>query len=130
MSFDFLLQSAADTLGERVVCIILSGTGTDGSIGAKAVKATGGLVIAQEPTEAEYDGMPRGAIATGAVDLVLPLAKMPEALARYGGHPYLGPAPAARPLLWPTVLRRSSICCAKRPHMILRSIRKGPSCAG
>jgi len=89
MSFDFLLQSAAETLGERVVCIILSGTGADGSVGAKAVKTKGGLVIAQEPTEAEYDGMPRGAIATGAVDMVLRLAEIPEALARYGGHPYL-----------------------------------------
>ena len=45
-------------------------------------------MIAQDPEEAEYDGMPRSAIATGAVDLVLPLAKIPEALAKYGGHRY------------------------------------------
>ena len=89
MPFDFLLQSLAEEFGERAVCIILSGTGTDGSIGAKAIKDVGGLVIAQDPEEADYDGMPRSAIITGAVDLVLPLAKVPEALARYGGHRYL-----------------------------------------
>jgi len=89
MPFDFLLQSMAEELGERAVCIILSGTATDGSVGAKAVKAAGGLVIAQEPDEAEYDGMPRSAIAAGAVDLVLPLARIPQALARYGGYRYL-----------------------------------------
>ncbi len=89
MPFDVLLQSMAEELGERAVCIILSGTATDGSIGAKAIKAAGGLVIAQDPDEAEYDGMPRSAIAAGAVDLVLPLARIPEALAKYGGHRYL-----------------------------------------
>ncbi len=89
MPFDFLLQSLAEELGERAVCIVLSGTATDGSVGAKAIKEMGGLVIAQDPEEAEYDGMPRSAIAGGAVDLVLPLAKVPDALARYGGHRYL-----------------------------------------
>ena len=100
MPFDFLLQSLAEEFGERAVCIILSGTGTDGSVGAKAIKEAGGLVIAQDPEEAEYDGMPRSAIATGAVDLVLPLAKIPEALARYGGHRYVktGESSAALPL--------------------------------
>jgi two-component system CheB/CheR fusion protein len=89
MPFDFLLRSLAGGFGERAVCVILSGTATDGSLGAQAIKEAGGLVIAQDPEEAEYDGMPRSAIAAGAVDLVLPLAKMPEALAKYGGHRYL-----------------------------------------
>ena len=91
MQIDFLLQSLAEELGERVVCLILSGTGTDGSVGAKAIKEAGGLVIAQDPDEAEYDGMPRSAIATGAVDLVLRLADVPKTLATYGGHRYLSP---------------------------------------
>ena len=90
MPFDFLLQSLAKEIGARAVCIILSGTGTDGSTGARAIKEVGGLVIAQDPEEADYDGMPRSAIVTGAVDLVLPLAKVPEALAKYGGHRYAG----------------------------------------
>ena len=66
--------------------MILSGTGADGSLGLKAVKEKGGLVIAQDPDEAGYDGMPRSAIMTGAVDLVLPVAKIPDALVKYGGR--------------------------------------------
>src|ERR1700719_3383109 len=84
LPFDFFLRSLAEELGERAICVILSGTGGDGSLGLKAVKEKGGLVIAQDPNEAEYDGMPRSAILTGAVDLVLPVAKLPEALAKYG----------------------------------------------
>jgi two-component system, chemotaxis family, CheB/CheR fusion protein len=57
MPFDVLLQSLAEEFGERAVCIILSGTGTDGSVGARAIKAACGLVIAQDPEEAEYDGI-------------------------------------------------------------------------
>ena len=84
LPFDFFLRSLAEELGRRAICVILSGTGGDGSLGLKAVKEKGGLVIAQEPNEAEYDGMPRSAIMTGAVDLVLPVAKIPETLAKYG----------------------------------------------
>jgi two-component system CheB/CheR fusion protein len=86
LPFDFLLRSLAETYGARAVGVILSGTGTDGSLGLKTVKENGGFVIAQEPGEAGYDGMPRSAIMTGAVDLVLPVAKIPDALARYGGQ--------------------------------------------
>src|SRR5271156_5909384 len=84
LPFDFFLRSLAEELGERAICVILSGTGGDGSLGLKAVKEKGGLVIAQDPNDAEYDGMPRSAIMTGAVDLVLTVAKMPEILAKYG----------------------------------------------
>ncbi|HEY0282986.1 MAG TPA: chemotaxis protein CheB [Rhizomicrobium sp.] len=83
LPFDFLLQSLAEECGPRAVCVILSGTGSDGSLGLKAVKEKGGLVIAQDTEEAGYDGMPRNAIATGAVDLVLPAAKIPEALVKF-----------------------------------------------
>ena len=82
MPFDFFLHSLAAECGERAVCVILSGTGADGSLGLKAIKENGGFVIAQEPEEAAYEGMPRSAINTGAVDLVLPVAKIPEALAK------------------------------------------------
>ncbi len=84
LPFDYLLKSLAEACGARAVCVILSGTGADGSLGLKAVKAAGGLVIAQDPEEAGYDGMPRSAMMTGAVDLVLPVAKIPEALVKYG----------------------------------------------
>ena len=83
LPFDFLLRSLADEYGERAICVILSGTGADGSLGLKAVKHSGGLVIAQDPGEASYDGMPRSAIITGAVDLVLPLASIPDALTKF-----------------------------------------------
>ena len=80
LPFDFLLNSLAREHGARTVCVVLSGTGADGSLGLKAVKESGGLVIAQDIGEADYDGMPRSAIATGAVDLVLRAAKIAEAL--------------------------------------------------
>jgi len=84
LPFDFLLHSLAEELGERAICVILSGTGADGSLGLKSVKEKCGLVIAQDPDEAAFDGMPRSAIMTGAVDLVLPVAEIPEALVKYG----------------------------------------------
>jgi two-component system CheB/CheR fusion protein len=80
---DFLLHSLADCYGTRAICVILSGNGADGCLGLKAVKEQGGLVIAQDPAEAGFAGMPRAAIATGAVDLVLPAAEIPAALQRY-----------------------------------------------
>ncbi len=89
MPFDCLLRSLAEAIAERAVCVILSGTAHDGSVGARAIKEMGGLVVAQNPEEAAFDGMPRSAIATGAVDLVLPVAKIPEALAQYAGHRYV-----------------------------------------
>ena len=83
LPFDFLLRSLAEEYGERAICVILSGTGADGSLGLKAVKEKGGLVIAQDPDEAAFDGMPRSAILTGAVDLVLALAGIPDALVKF-----------------------------------------------
>jgi two-component system CheB/CheR fusion protein len=83
LPFDFLLHSLAQEYGERAVGVILSGTAADGSLGLKAVKEKGGLVIAQDPHEAAYEGMPHNAILTGAVDLVLPVAEIPKALAKY-----------------------------------------------
>jgi len=83
LPFDFLLHSLAEECGAHAICVVLSGTGPDGSLGLKAVKEKGGLVIAQDPKEAGYDGMPRSAIMSGAVDLVLPAAKIPEALIKY-----------------------------------------------
>ncbi|MFG1400165.1 chemotaxis protein CheB [Roseixanthobacter pseudopolyaromaticivorans] len=81
LPFDFLLHSLAEAYDKDAVAVVLSGTGSDGTLGVVAVKAKGGFVIAQEPEEAGYDGMPRSAIATGAVDLVLPVARIPQALA-------------------------------------------------
>jgi two-component system, chemotaxis family, CheB/CheR fusion protein len=116
MPFDVLLQSLAAEFAERAVCVILSGTATDGSVGAKAIADAGGLVIAQDPGEADYDGMPRGAIATGAVDLVLPLAKMPEALVKYGGHRYLKTANSPAPPLTDGAAKIIDLLSKKTSH--------------
>jgi two-component system CheB/CheR fusion protein len=80
MPFDFLLLSLAEFCGERAVCVVLSGTGTDGTAGVEAIHAAGGWVIAQDPNQAGFDGMPRSAIETGHVDLVLPADQIPGAL--------------------------------------------------
>src|SRR5882762_10453750 len=69
--------------GSRAVGIILSGTGTDGTLGLRAIKAESGLTIAQEPTSAKYQGMPRSAIAAGVVDVVQPARQMSEPLLAY-----------------------------------------------
>ncbi len=80
MPFDFLLRTVAEAYGARAACIILSGTGADGSLGAAAIRAKGGLVIAQDPGEAAYAGMPASVIAAGCVDHVLPISEMQAAL--------------------------------------------------
>ena len=80
LPFDFLLQSLATEYGPLALCVILSGTGADGSQGLTAMREQGGFVIVQDPDEAAYDGMPRSALATGAVDLILPVADIPGAI--------------------------------------------------
>jgi two-component system CheB/CheR fusion protein len=97
LPFDFLLNAMAAAFGPRAICIVLSGTGADGAGGVAAIRAKGGLTIVQDPGEAGYDGMPRSAIATGAVDLILPVADMPEALARRGRGEGAPVVPAASP---------------------------------
>lgn len=81
LPFDYLLHSMAQDCGERAVCIVLSGTGTDGTLGVASIKERAGYLIVQKPEEAGYDGMPRSAIATGLSDRVCPVAGIPAALA-------------------------------------------------
>ncbi len=83
LPFDYLLRSLAADLGDHAICVVLSGTGSDGSLGAKAVREAAGLVVAQDPAEAAFDGMPRSAVRTGAVDMVLPLDDMPDAIVNF-----------------------------------------------
>ncbi|CAB3786838.1 CheR family methyltransferase [Paraburkholderia fynbosensis] len=72
-SIDVFFRSLADAHGSRAISVILSGAGSDGSVGIARVRERGGITIAQQPEEAEYSEMPRSAIATGDVDLVLPV---------------------------------------------------------
>jgi two-component system CheB/CheR fusion protein len=80
---DLFFRGLGDAHGSHAVAVILSGTGRNGSAGLKRVKEYGGLVIAQDPREAEFADMPSNAIATRLVDLVLPIAQMPQHIAAY-----------------------------------------------
>ncbi|MGE3513478.1 MAG: chemotaxis protein CheB, partial [Vicinamibacterales bacterium] len=80
---DMFFRTLADSHGSHAVCIVLSGTGPNGSTGLKRVKEYGGVAIAQDPNEAEYPDMPKNAIATGFVDCVLPVAEMPAWIESY-----------------------------------------------
>ncbi|MEX2402665.1 MAG: chemotaxis protein CheB, partial [Balneolales bacterium] len=83
---DFLFRSLADDRHEQAVGIVLSGTASDGTQGVRDVKCAGGMVMVQDPDTAEYDGMPRNAMATGQVDYVLAPDEMPAKLAGYFTH--------------------------------------------
>ena len=84
----FFISLALDQQ-HRAVAIVLSGTGSDGTAGIRAVKASGGMVMVQSEDSAQFDGMPRSAIATGLADFVLAPDKMPAQLASYLNHPLL-----------------------------------------
>jgi two-component system, chemotaxis family, CheB/CheR fusion protein len=83
---DTCFRSLAEDRGEKAVCIILSGTGTDGTLGLRAIKEHGGLAIAQTTESAQYDAILRSAIATGLVDHVLPIEEMPGTLVEYANY--------------------------------------------
>ena len=83
MPVDFFFRSLAEDQHERAICIVLSGTGSDGTLGLRAVKSAGGMAMAQLPESCEYDGMPCSAIASGLVDYVLPPGDMPAQINTY-----------------------------------------------
>ena len=97
MPIDYFFRSLAEDQQEKAICIIFSGTGTDGTLGLKTVKEYGGMAMVQEPNTAGYDGMPRSAIATDMVDYILPVEQMPEDLIRYVNHSYLNEAGSKEP---------------------------------
>ena len=87
LPIDIFLESLAKNNGEKAIAIILSGTGSDGTRGVRAVKEKGGMVMVQQPNSAKFDGMPRSAIATKLVDYILPAEQMGPELIRYLQHP-------------------------------------------
>ena len=91
MPIDFFFRSLSEDQKEKAIGIIVSGTASDGTLGIKAIKGEGGMVMAQDPETAKYDGMPRSAIGTGLVDFILPVERMPETLISYVKHPLLKP---------------------------------------
>ena len=97
LPIDSFFRSLAQDEERDAVCIILSGTGTDGTLGVRAIKAEVGMVMVQDEESAKYDGMPRSAIATGLVDYVLPPREMPQQLVRYTKHATQRIAPKVAP---------------------------------
>ena len=89
LPIDTFLRSLAADLGHNAVAIILSGTGSDGSAAIREIKEQGGIVLVQDPLEAEHDGMPRSAIATGAADQIVAVAEMPDIVGSYLRHPFV-----------------------------------------
>ncbi len=79
-SADLLFESVAGAYGPRAIACVLTGSGSDGAMGVSAIKSRGGTVIAQDPQDAEFEGMPTAAVATGAVDFILPLGEIADAI--------------------------------------------------
>jgi two-component system CheB/CheR fusion protein len=86
---DFFFESLARWAQERAIAVILSGTASDGAVGIREIKAVGGITVAQSPESAKYDGMPRAAIATGMIDLVLTPQEIAEHIVHIRQHAYL-----------------------------------------
>ncbi|HKS83201.1 MAG TPA: chemotaxis protein CheB [Candidatus Acidoferrales bacterium] len=89
MSIDHFMRALAEQQGNRAIGVILSGSGTDGTVGLAEIQAHGGVTFAQDEASAKYDSMPRSAIASGCVDYVLPPKSIARELARIARHPYL-----------------------------------------
>ncbi|MGD0265060.1 MAG: chemotaxis protein CheB [Candidatus Methylomirabilota bacterium] len=86
LPIDFFFRSLADDREERSIGVILSGMGTDGTIGLKAIKEKAGVVFVQEPASAKFDGMPRSAIDAGLADIVAPAEALPGKILAYLQH--------------------------------------------
>ena len=89
LPIDVFFISLAEDIGRRAIGIVLSGTGSDGTIGLKAIKKAGGMVMVQNPQTAQFDGMPQSAIATGMIDYICPPENMSDIIINYTKHPYI-----------------------------------------
>ncbi len=98
---DHFFRALATDQKEHAICIVLSGSGSDGALGLKAIKAAGGMAMAQDSESAKYSSMPDSAVATGLVDYVMAPGEMPGALLEYCRGPYLKLARKAQAILIP-----------------------------
>src|SRR5207249_1169958 len=89
VAIDHFFESLAEERGSRAIGIVLSGTGSDGTAGLRAIKAAGGLTFAQTEESAKFDAMPRSAIRSGFVDIVLAPDAIARELRRIADHPYI-----------------------------------------
>ncbi len=114
---DHFFRTLADTHGEQAIGIVLSGTGSDGTLGIKRIKERGGLIAVQDPDEAEYDGMPQSAIGAGVVDFILPVQEIPAQLARYAqSRPQFPVTGDGEPATEPTQEAMQKIVAQLRGH--------------
>jgi two-component system CheB/CheR fusion protein len=98
LPIDVLFSSLARELGERAIGVVLSGMGSDGTQGLQAIKTQGGLTLAQHPESAQFDSMPRSAIAAGCVDIIALPAQMPARISSVtGAHPPTALSPSGPP---------------------------------
>jgi two-component system CheB/CheR fusion protein len=88
LPIDHFFSSLGAECGARAIGIVLSGTGSDGTLGLKVIATNGGIVLVQQPETAQFDGMPRSAISAGIANFVLPVEQMPALIAGYARHPY------------------------------------------
>jgi chemotaxis methyl-accepting protein methylase/PAS domain-containing protein len=87
LPIDFFLRALADDQREKAIGVILSGMGSDGVFGLRAIKEKGGLTLVQDPVSAQADSMPRSAIEAGVVDIIAPSEALPQRIAGYIRHP-------------------------------------------
>jgi len=89
LPIDFFFRALAKDRGGQAIGVVLSGTGTDGSEGLRAIKAEDGVTFAQDARSAKFSGMPEAAIKTGIVDFALPIPELAQELTRIGRHPFI-----------------------------------------
>ena len=92
LPIDYFFRSLAEDRREKAIGIVLSGTGTDGTLGLKAIKGAAGMTMAQQFDSAKYSGMPESAVNAGLVDFILPVEQMPRKLLTYARGPFLATA--------------------------------------
>ena len=121
---DGFFNSLAEANGPRAIGVVLSGTDSDGEQGVEAIKAAGGITFAEEPASAQYDSMPRTAIATGCVDFVLPPREIAAQLVRLGHHPYVCEPEAELSVQVEPSQRGTAPETSELPREIFRLLRK------
>src|SRR5437762_14080321 len=119
VAIDHFFESLAEECGSRAIGVVLSGTGSDGTAGLRAIKAAGGLTFAQSEESAKFDAMPRSAIRAGFVDLVLPPGEIAREIERIANHPYI-----RRPLSDPEEIEKAAYRQADDLGRIFLSLKK------
>src|SRR6266705_5633742 len=119
VAIDHFFESLAEECGSRGIGVVLSGTGSDGTAGLRAIKAAGGLTFAQSEESAKFDAMPRSAIRAGFVDLVLPPGEIAREIERIANHPYI-----RRPLSDPEEIEKAAYRQADDLGRIFLSLKK------